>query len=40
MLEDGTTLEPALASIAENNFPVFIHGICPQDPHGWLDVSS
>ncbi len=40
MLEDGTTVEPALASIAENNLSIFIHGIRPQDPHWWPVVSS
>ena len=40
MLEDGTTVEPALASSAENNFSKIIRGIRPQDPHWWLDVSS
>ena len=36
MLEDGTTVEPALASIAENNLSIFIHGIRPQTHIGGL----
>ena len=43
MLEDGTTVgttvEPALASIAEYNLSMFIHGIRPRDPHWWPGVS-